>query len=77
MHIKTTAGPILIGIAGTELDETAAAQLCHPAVGGVVLFSRNFANRAQLVNLIGRIRATCQPRPLVCIDQEGGRVTIA
>ena len=74
MHHKTAAGPILIGIAGTELDATARAQLCHPAVGGVVLFSRNYASREQLLDLVGQVRTCCQPRPLVCIDQEGGRV---
>jgi len=71
---NTEAGPILIGIAGTELDATARAQLSHPAVGGVVLFSRNYSSREQLLELVGQVRACCQPRPLVCIDQEGGRV---
>jgi beta-N-acetylhexosaminidase len=74
MEHKTTAGPILIGIAGTELDATGREHLCHPAVGGVVLFSRNYACRAQLLELVTQIRTCCQPRPLVCIDQEGGRV---
>ncbi len=74
MQQKTKAGPILIGIAGTELDAIARQQLAHPCVGGVVLFSRNYANRAQLLSLVTQIRACCQPRPLVCIDQEGGRV---
>lgn len=69
-----TAGPILIGISGTELDSQSRQQLLHPAVGGVVLFSRNFINREQLTALVQDIREVCQPRPLVCIDQEGGRV---
>jgi beta-N-acetylhexosaminidase len=69
---KTSAGPILIGIAGTELTD--GADLCHPAVGGVVLFSRNYDCRAQLLDLVMQIRACCRPTPLVCIDQEGGRV---
>ncbi|MGH8035071.1 MAG: beta-N-acetylhexosaminidase, partial [Lysobacterales bacterium] len=43
-------------------------------VGGVVLFTRNFTDRKQLVELVAAIRDTGEPRPLICIDQEGGRV---
>ena len=68
------AGPVLIGIPGCELDETSSAYLRHPAVGGVVLFKRNFENKAQLRALVDEIHAASDPRPLVCIDQEGGRV---
>jgi beta-N-acetylhexosaminidase len=68
------SGPILIGIPGTRLDAGSRAQLSHPAVGGVVLFSRNFENREQLDRLISDIRAASDPRPLIGIDQEGGRV---
>ena len=67
-------GPILIGLHGTELDDPDRKLLCHPAVGGVVLFSRNFSNRKQLKYLINDIQSARNPRPLVCIDQEGGRV---
>jgi beta-N-acetylhexosaminidase len=69
-----SAGPILIGIPGTRLDGSGRAQLKHPAVGGVVLFSRNFESKAQLEELTDEISNACQPRPLICIDQEGGRV---
>jgi beta-N-acetylhexosaminidase len=68
------SGPVLIGIPGTELDPASRQQLEHPAVGGVVLFSRNFADLAQLDRLVSDIRSVDGPRPLVCIDQEGGRV---
>ena len=67
-------GPILIGLPGTNLDESDREHLLHPAVGGVVLFTRNFEDRAQLERLIAEIRAARNPRLLVCIDQEGGRV---
>ena len=69
-----TSGPILIGIPGTTLDAASRAHLLHPAVGGVVLFTRNFENREQLDRLITDLRAVSEPRPLICIDQEGGRV---
>ena len=67
-------GPILIGLPGTGLDAASREQLAHPAVGGVVLFSRNFEDSAQLRRLVDGIRAARSPRLLVCIDQEGGRV---
>jgi beta-N-acetylhexosaminidase len=69
-----TSGPVLIGIPGTRLDSASRDQLAHPLVGGVVLFARNFDNRGQLEQLVADIRNACEPRPLVCIDQEGGRV---
>src|SRR5690606_3090150 len=40
----------------------------------VILFTRNFASRAQVAELSQAIREAA-PRPqLVCVDQEGGRV---
>lgn len=67
-------GPIMIGIAGTGLDEQTRRQLLHPAVGGVVLFTRNFTSAAQIRQLVADIRDLREPRLLVAIDQEGGRV---
>jgi len=67
-------GPILIGIPGPDLDDFSRQQLCHPAVGGVVLFTRNFRSQEQLDGLISDIRSARDPRLLICIDQEGGRV---
>lgn len=67
-------GPVLIGIEGTVLTDEARAQLQHPVVGGVVLFTRNFENRAQLTALVEAIRAEREPRLLLAVDQEGGRV---
>lgn len=68
------SGPVLIGLPGLELDTASRDCLQHPAVGGVVLFSRNFRDRDQLTALVAAIRESRDPRPLVCIDQEGGRV---
>ena len=67
-------GPVLIGINGDRIDEHTRAQLLHPAVGGVVLFSRNFINISQITELAKQIRDIREPRLLICIDQEGGRV---
>jgi beta-N-acetylhexosaminidase len=67
-------GPLLIGLPGYRLDAQSREQLAHPAVGGVVLFTRNFQSKAQLESLLTDIREARDPRLLICIDQEGGRV---
>ncbi|MEJ8566620.1 beta-N-acetylhexosaminidase [Elongatibacter sediminis] len=68
------AGPLLIGFNGESLEPRTRQWLRHPDVGGVVLFKRNFRDREQLGELIGAIRDASPQRPLICIDQEGGRV---
>lgn len=67
-------GPLLIGLPGTRLSAQCREQLLHPAVGGVVLFKRNYESRAQLEALIAEIQESRDERLLICIDQEGGRV---
>ncbi len=65
---------LVIGIAGTELTAQERDWLQHDAVAGVILFTRNFASRAQVGELSAAIREAA-PRPqLICVDQEGGRV---
>jgi len=65
---------LVIGIAGTELTARERDWLQHDACAGVILFTRNFASRAQVAELSQAIREAA-PRPqLVCVDQEGGRV---
>jgi len=65
---------LVIGIAATELDATEREWLQHPAVGGVILFTRNFASKAQVGELCAAIRAAAPQPQLLCVDQEGGRV---
>src|SRR5918993_3322611 len=65
---------LVIGVAGTELTAQERDWLQHDACAGVILFSRNFASKAQVAELSQAIRAAA-PRPqLICVDQEGGRV---
>ena len=65
---------LVIGISGTELTAQERDWLQHDAVAGVILFTRNFSSREQVVELCAAIRAAA-PRPqLICVDQEGGRV---
>lgn len=65
---------LVIGVAGTELTAQERDWLQHDACAGVILFTRNFASKAQVTELSAAIRAAA-PRPqLLCVDQEGGRV---
>ena len=65
---------LIIGLAGKTLDDADRARLAAPQVSGVILFTRNFASREQVTDLIDDIRNE-RPDPfLVCVDQEGGPV---
>lgn len=65
---------LIVGIEGHALDQRSRAVLAHPAVVGVILFSRNYRDNGQLAGLCREIRALRDPRLLICVDQEGGRV---
>jgi beta-N-acetylhexosaminidase len=65
---------LLIGIAGTELLAHERAWLTARGVAGVILFSRNYANREQLLALVESIRTAASEDILIAVDQEGGPV---
>jgi beta-N-acetylhexosaminidase len=67
-------GPVLIGISDPEVGSEEEFLLHHPAVGGVVLFTRNYENPAQLTRLTQSIRDVSGRPLLICVDHEGGRV---
>ncbi len=67
-------GSLMLGLEGTQLLGEERERLQHPAVGGVILFSRNYANPTQLRALTAAIRALRRPPLLIAVDQEGGRV---
>lgn len=67
-------GPLMIDIAGTELTDLDRQRLTHPLVGGIILFSRNYANPEQLAALTAAIHALRSPALLIAVDHEGGRV---
>ncbi len=69
-----TLGPVMLDIEGTALTEADRQLLRRPAVGGVILFERNFADRAQLRTLCDEIHSLRTPPLLIAVDQEGGRV---
>ena len=65
--------PLIIDIAGTALTEDDSRRLAHPLVGGLILFTRNWQDRAQLTALCADIKRL-RPELLICVDHEGGRV---
>ena len=67
-------GPLMVGLEGQSLSAQESAWLEHSSVGGVILFSRNYSNPAQLADLVASIKSIKSPDLLVAVDQEGGRV---
>lgn len=67
-------GPLMISLRGSGIEADERKWLASPAIGGVILFSRNFTDVVQLKSLVAEIHALRQPPLLVAVDQEGGRV---
>ena len=65
--------PVVLDIAGTALNPDDRRRLDHPLTGGLILFSRNWQDRAQLTELTSEIKSI-RPDLLICVDHEGGRV---
>lgn len=69
-----TLGPLMVDLRGTMPTREELALLKSPAVGGVILFRRNFDSKGQLEALVHAIHDVRNPQLLVAVDQEGGRV---
>ena len=65
---------LLIGLAGLVLGAHERDWLRAPGVAGVILFARNYADRGQLMRLVGSIREAGGEHLLIAVDQEGGPV---
>ena len=73
VETMTFHAPLIIDIAGTQLTPLDRQRLKNPLVGGLILFGRNWQDRAQLTALcadIKKLRADL----LIAVDHEGGRV---
>ncbi len=67
-------GPVMLGLEGWALTAEERELLRHPQVGGVILFARNYQSPEQMMALTDAIHALRQPRLLIAVDHEGGRV---
>jgi beta-N-acetylhexosaminidase len=72
-HTNTETGVVMLDLKCLIVEIEERQLLTHPQVGGVILFSRNYASVAQLEDLIASIKQ-CNDHLLVAVDQEGGRV---
>jgi beta-N-acetylhexosaminidase len=70
---KSVLGPVMLDVAGASLSADDIRRIQHPLTGGVILFTRNYQDRAQLCALTAAIHAA-RPGILIAVDHEGGRV---
>jgi beta-N-acetylhexosaminidase len=66
--------PVILDVQSFELSPVEREMLQHPLCGGLILFSRNYAEKGQLSALIKDIRRTVKKPFLISVDHEGGRV---
>lgn len=66
-------GPVVLDVEGLTLNANDKKRILHPLTGGVILFKRNFKDRAQLIKLTKAIH-DLREDVLISIDHEGGRV---
>jgi len=70
---KSYLGRLMLDLGGTSLTQEENKLLLNPHIGGVILFARNISSRDQVQELCGEIKEL-NPRLLIAVDQEGGRV---
>ncbi len=58
-------GPVMLDIDGLSLSPADRDLLKEPAVGGVILFSRNYESAEQIADLVRDIRALRSPPILI------------
>lgn len=67
-------GPLMVDVAGVELTSEDLDILLDSRIGSVILFSRNYRNPQQIMELCRAIRELRNPPLLIAVDHEGGRV---
>ncbi|HEY0905899.1 MAG TPA: hypothetical protein VGE17_01745, partial [Methylophilus sp.] len=63
-------GPVMLDVVGTTLSADDIRRIQHPLTGGVILFARNYTDRAQLTALTAAIHAA-RPGIVIAVDHEG------
>lgn len=69
-----TLGPVVADLSGTGVSPDEHELLRHPALGGIILFTRNYREPGQVADLCAEIREVSGRNLLISVDQEGGRV---
>jgi beta-N-acetylhexosaminidase len=64
----------VLDVQGSAMTDDERERLRHPAVGAVILFTRNYENPEQLRALTEDIERLREPALPICVDHEGGRV---
>jgi beta-N-acetylhexosaminidase len=67
-------GPVMLDVEGVALTPADRDLLREPAVGGIILFTRNYESPEQIADLVSEIRALRSPPLVIAVDHEGGRV---
>jgi beta-N-acetylhexosaminidase len=73
---RTAGGVIVCGFAGAEPPAEVRAWLTEDTVAGLILFKRNIEGVDQTAEMIKSLSIDegAESPPLLCVDQEGGRV---
>jgi beta-N-acetylhexosaminidase len=69
----TSHAPVVLDIAGTQLNDDDRRRLQHPLTGGLIFFTRNWVSREQILEITSEAK-TIRPDLVITIDHEGGRV---
>src|SRR5688500_15372811 len=67
-------GPVVIDVAGPELNDEDRRRLAHPLTGFVIPYARNYQTPEQLQRQTAAIHAEREPALVIAVDHEGGRV---
>jgi len=69
------ANMFVLGFEGKQLSRQSGIihDVCERGLGGVILFKKNIAGASQLRTLTRQL-SSCAHKPLIAVDQEGGKV---
>lgn len=78
VRAKGVGDRLVVGLRGFELDEATRDALREGSIAGLILLPHNLESREQIRRLTSDARRAAaeggHPTPILCIDQEGGRV---